>query len=201
MESKKAKTRVDIQRRRLPAHRPNSQADDMRRIIHRLPQFHRHDELYDNHCQQRQHQEATSAMWTRQKAALETDFKAQSSTMDDTVAKVLNRMDAIDLRIDTKMTSMQTSLQAMIDAKLDVPSHVMQVAAAIGGEASPFVTAASLKITMKGFIEQINGRIDNLAPVSTGKPSKREKSLQENPIPSKMTWRKTPPILQPRLSR
>jgi hypothetical protein len=119
------------------------------------------------------------AQGTKQKAALETDFKAQLSTMDDTVAKVLNRMDAIDVRIETKMTSMQTSLQAMIDAKLDVPSLVMQVAAAIGGEASPFVTAASLKITMKGFMEQINGRIDNLAPVSTGKPSKRKKSLPE----------------------
>jgi hypothetical protein len=99
--------------------------------------------------------------------------------MDDTVAKVLNRMDAIDVRIETKMTSMQTSLQAMIDAKLDVPSLVMQVAAAIGGEALPFVTAASLKITMKGFIEQINGRIDTLAPISTRKPSKRKKSLPE----------------------
>jgi hypothetical protein len=126
------------------------------------------------------------AQWTKQKAALETDFKALLSTMDDTVAKVLNRMDAIDVRIDTKMTSMQTSLQAMIDAKLDVPSLVMQVAAAIGGEASPFVTAASLKITMKGFIEQINGRIDTVAPVSTGKPStstskpsKRKKSFPE----------------------
>jgi hypothetical protein len=88
-------------------------------------------------------------------------------------------MDTIDQRIDNKMTSIQTSLQTMIDAKLDVPSLVMQVVAAIGGEASPFVTAASLKLTMKGFIEQINGRIDNLAPVPTGKPSKRKKSLQD----------------------
>jgi hypothetical protein len=52
MEIKKAQTRVDLQRRRLPAYRPNPQVDDMRRIIHRLPQFYRHDELYDDHCQQ-----------------------------------------------------------------------------------------------------------------------------------------------------
>jgi hypothetical protein len=52
MEIKKAQTHVDLQRRRLPAYRPNPQADDMRRIIHRLPQFYHHDELYDDHCQQ-----------------------------------------------------------------------------------------------------------------------------------------------------
>jgi hypothetical protein len=121
--------------------------------------------------------------------------------MDDTVAKVLNRMDAIDVRIETKMTSMQTSLQPMIDAKLDVPSLVMQVGAAIGGEASPFVTAASLKITIKGFIKQINGRIDTLAPLYTGKPSKRKNPFWKNLTASKMRWRKTPRILQPRLSR
>jgi hypothetical protein len=117
--------------------------------------------------------------WKQQKAALETDFNTQLSTMDDTVKKVLNRMDDIDKRIDTKMTSMQHSLQTMIDAKLDVPSLVMQVAAAIGGEASPFVAVASLKLTMKGFIEQINARIDNLAPVPTGNPSKCKKALQD----------------------
>jgi hypothetical protein len=90
------------------------------------------------------------AQWKKQKAALESDFKAQLITMDDTVKNVMSRMDAIDTRIGTKMTSMQTSLQNIITAKLDVTSLVAQVAAAIGGKASPFVTAASLKLTIKG---------------------------------------------------
>jgi hypothetical protein len=77
------------------------------------------------------------------------------------------------------MTNMQTSLQNMILEKLDVTSLVAQVAAAIGGAASPFVTAASLKLTMEGFITQVNARIDNLAPISSEKPSKRKK-LQDH---------------------
>jgi hypothetical protein len=56
---------------------------------------------------------------------------------------------------------------------------VAQVAAAIGGDASPFVTAASLKLTMEGFITQVNARIDSLAPISSKKPSKRKK-LQDH---------------------
>jgi hypothetical protein len=67
----------------------------------------------------------------------------------------------------------------MIIAKLDVTSLVAQVAAAIGGDASPFVTAASLKSTMEGFITQVNARLDNLAPISSEKPSKRKK-LQDH---------------------
>jgi hypothetical protein len=120
------------------------------------------------------------AKWKKQKAALESGFKAQLTTMDETVKNVMSRMDAIDTRIDTKMTNMQTSLQNMILKKLDVTSLVAQVAAAIGGDASPFVTAASLKITMEGFITQVvNARIDNLAPISPEKPSKRKK-LQDH---------------------
>jgi hypothetical protein len=84
-------------------------------------------------------------------------------------------MDAIDIRIDTKMTSMQTSLQNIITDKLDVTSLVAQVAVAIGGDSSPFVTAASLKLTMEGFITQVNARIDNLATIPK-KPSKHKKT-------------------------
>jgi hypothetical protein len=121
------------------------------------------------------------AQWKKQKAALETDFKAQLTTMDSTVLKVMNRMDAIDTRIDTKMSNMQTSLQNMIITKLDTTALVAQVAAAIGGADSPFVTAASLKATMEGFIKQVNSRIDNLIPAITPEnPSKRKKPLNAN---------------------
>jgi hypothetical protein len=91
--------------------------------------------------------------------------------MDGTVKNMMSRMDAIDTRIDTKMTSMQTSLQNMITDKLDVTSLVAQVV----GDASPFVTDASLKLTMEGFITQVNARINNLAPIPTAKPSERKK--------------------------
>jgi hypothetical protein len=77
------------------------------------------------------------------------------------------------------MTNMQSSLQNMILEKLDVTSLVAQVAAAIGSDAPPFVTAASLKLTMEGFITQVNARIENLAPISSEKPSKRKK-LQDH---------------------
>jgi hypothetical protein len=68
----------------------------------------------------------------------------------------------------------------MIIEKLDGTSLIAQVAAAIGGDASPFVTAASVKLTtMEGFITQVNARIDNLAPIPSEKPSKRKK-LQDH---------------------
>jgi hypothetical protein len=69
------------------------------------------------------------AQWKQQKAALETDFNTQLTTMDATVKKVMNRMDAIDTCIATKMSNMQTSLQNMITNKLDTTAlpHTCEV--------------------------------------------------------------------------
>jgi hypothetical protein len=67
---------------------------------------------------------------------------------------------------------------ANFSSEYDTTDLVAQVAAAIGGADSPFVTAASLKATMEGFIKQVNSRIDNLVPAITPeKPNKRKKSI------------------------
>jgi hypothetical protein len=115
------------------------------------------------------------AQWKKQKKALQIDFKSQLTKMDNTVKNVLTRMGEIETRIDAKITTMQTNLTDMIEKKLATKTIVAQVAAVLGGDTSPFVTAASLKATMESFITQVNTRLDSLATIPTDPDSKRQR--------------------------
>jgi hypothetical protein len=95
--------------------------------------------------------------------------------MDTTVNNVLTRMGEIETRIDTKITTMQTNLTDMIERKLETKTIGAQVAAVLGGDTSPFVTAASLKVTMESFITQVNTRLDALAPIPMDQDSKQQR--------------------------
>jgi hypothetical protein len=102
------------------------------------------------------------ARWKKQKADLKTNFQTKLTTLDSTVQTLVTQLNSLDTRIDTKMNAMETKLIAVIGEKLAVSNLVTKVSAVMGGETSPFVTAASLDLTMTKWFAKVNTRLDGL---------------------------------------
>jgi hypothetical protein len=103
------------------------------------------------------------AQWKKQKADLETNFQTKLTTLDTTVQTLVDRLDSLDTRIDSKLDArMETKLIEVIGEKLAVSSLVTKVSAVMGGETSPFVTAASLDHTMTKWFAKVNQRLEGL---------------------------------------
>jgi hypothetical protein len=92
--------------------------------------------------------------------------------LDFTVQTLVTQLGSLDTRIDTKMNDMEHTLISVIADKLAVGSIVTQVADVMGGETSPFVTAASLDLTMTKWFAIVNKRLDGLVN-STIEPEPR----------------------------
>jgi hypothetical protein len=102
------------------------------------------------------------AQWKKQKADLESNFQTKLTTLDSTVKILVTQLDSLDTRIDNKMSAMETKLIAVIGEKLAVSSLVAKVSAVMGGETSPYVTSASLDLTMTKWFAKVNNRLDGL---------------------------------------
>jgi ACT domain-containing protein len=83
---------------------------------------------------------------------MESNIRAQLTTMDTSVKTIMQRMEDIETKIETnidlKFDTLQETLTNVITEKLRATNLVAQVAEVIGGENSPFVTSASLSFTM-----------------------------------------------------
>jgi hypothetical protein len=93
---------------------------------------------------------------------LETNLQTKLTTLDDTVQTLVTRLDSLDTCIDTKFASMETTLIAVISEKLAASNLVTKVSAVMGGEASPFVTAASIDLKLTAWFTKVTQRLDGI---------------------------------------
>jgi hypothetical protein len=99
------------------------------------------------------------------------------------VQTLLTQLDSLDTRIDTKMNAMETKLIAVIGEKLAVSNLVAKVSAVMGGGTSPFVTAASLNLTMTKWFAKVNTRLDGLVntTIDTEQPRHHRPRQRQRP--------------------
>jgi hypothetical protein len=124
------------------------------------------------------------AQWKKQKEAMESNIRAQLTTMDTSVKTIMQRMEDIETKIETKIDlkfdTLQETLTNVITEKLRATNLVAQVAEVIGGENSPFVTSASLSFTMAEFFTKVNTRLDAISITSPETDRRRKKHQLES---------------------
>jgi hypothetical protein len=127
------------------------------------------------------------AQWTQQKADLETNFQTKLTTLDTTVQTLMDRLDSLDTCLDTKLESMETKLISVIGEKLAVSNLVAKVSAVMGGDSSPFVTAASLDLKLTAWFTKVTNKIDGLATsTSVIDPPRKHQKRQSNTLGNPM---------------
>jgi hypothetical protein len=124
------------------------------------------------------------AQWKKQKEAMESNIRAQLTTMDTSVKTIMQRMEDIETKIETKINlkfdTLQETLTTGITEKLRATNLGAQVAEVIGGESSPFVTSASLAVTMAEFFTKVNTRLDAISIPSPETDRRRKKRQSES---------------------
>jgi hypothetical protein len=97
----------------------------------------------------------------------------------------MQRMDAMETKIDTKFDTLQETLTTVITNKLRATNLVTQVAEVIGGENSPIVTSASLAVTRAEFFTKVTTRLDDLIIPSPESDRRRKKRQSETDLSDK----------------